>query len=256
MSEHVRIEVAGPVMTLRIDRPEKKNAITSAMYTALSDGLDRAGGDAAIRVVVIAGSSGMFTSGNDLEDFLGATRIDGDTPIARFLHTLSVFEKPLVAAVAGPAVGIGTTMLLHCDLAYAADTAVLQMPFVSLGLVPEAASSLLLPQLVGMAKAAELLYFGASLGAAEAERLGIVNGVVAADRLEAHVAERAAALARQPAAAVRATKRLLRRSAAGTVAERIAEESAIFSDRLRSPEAVEAITAFMEKRKPDFSRFD
>ena len=255
MSEHIVVETAEGVMTLRMNRPEKKNALTNAMYARLAEALGTAADDSAVRVVVITGSSGIFTSGNDLADFLNAPSMAEEAPVTRFLKAISTFPKPLIAAVAGVAVGVGTTMLLHCDLVYAADTAVLQLPFVNIGLVPEAASSLLLPRLVGPAKAAELLYFGGNLDAREAERLGIVNKVVAADALQALVAERAAALAAQPAAAVRATKQLLRHAATHTVAERMAEEGKIFGARLRSPEAIEAMTAFMEKRKPDFSRF-
>lgn len=255
MPDHIVVETAGGVMTLRMNRPEKKNALTSAMYAQLADALGTAAGDSTVRVVVITGSNDVFTSGNDLADFLNTPSMEEEAPVKRFLRAISTFPKPLIAAVAGVAIGVGTTMLLHCDLVYAADTAVLQLPFVNIGLVPEAASSLLLSRLVGPAKAAELLYFGGSLEVREAERLGIVNKVVASDALEALVAERAAALAAQPAAAVRATKQLLRHAMTQTVAERMAEEGEIFDARLRSPEAIEAMTAFMQKRKPDFSQF-
>ena len=256
MSEPIVVERDGSVVTLRMNRPEKRNALTQAMYTGLAEGLDAAAADEGVRVVVLAGAGGHFTAGNDLGDFLGAPPRDGsETPVARFLRTISCFPKQLIAAVEGNSVGVGTTMLLHCDLVYAADTARLQLVFVNLGLVPEAASSLLLPRVVGNARAAEMLMFGEPLGAADAERYGIVNRVMPATELAGFVAERAAALAAKPAAALRHTKALLRYSTTETVVDRMAEEGALFAAGLQSPEAREAMTAFMEKRKPDFSRF-
>lgn len=255
MSE-IAVERDGSVLTLRMNRPEKRNALTHTMYSGLADGLDAADADPGVRVVVIAGAGGHFTAGNDLGDFLTAPPRDGsELPVGRFLRTISHFRKPLVAAVEGNAVGVGTTMLLHCDLVYAADTAKLQLAFVNLGLVPEASSSLLLPRVVGHARAAELLMFGEPFGAAEAERYGIVNKVVPAAELAAFVRERAAVLAAKPAGALRNTKQLMRYSATGTVADRMAEESGLFAAALQSDEAREAMTAFMEKRAPDFSRF-
>jgi enoyl-CoA hydratase/carnithine racemase len=254
MTEHVVVEQQGAVLTLRLDRPEKKNALTGAMYSGLADGLDRASADPAIRVVVVTGGA-AFTAGNDLGDFLNSPPAGEETPVARFLRTIEAFEKPLIAAVAGVAVGVGTTMLLHCDLVYAGESALLQLPFVNIGLVPEAGSSLLLPRAIGMAKATELLFFGRPVPAIEAERIGLVNAVLPDVALAEHVARQAEALARQPAGALRATKALLRRAKSDTAAERMAEESVEFGRRLRSPEAIEAMSAFMEKRKPDFSRF-
>ena len=256
MSEIV-VERDGSVLTLRMNRPEKRNALTHTMYTGLADGFDAAEADPGVRVVVIAGAGGHFTAGNDLGDFLTAPPRDGsELPVGRFLRTISHFRKPLVAAVEGNAVGVGTTMLLHCDLVYAADTAKLQLAFVNLGLVPEASSSLLLPRVVGHARAAELLMFGEPFGATEAERYGIVNKVVPAAALAGFVRERAAALAAKPAGALRNTKQLLRYSMTATVPERMAEESGLFAVALQSGEAREAMTAFMEKRLPDFSRFE
>lgn len=255
MSEIV-VERDGSVLTLRMNRPEKRNALTHVMYAGLGDGLEQAAADPGVRVVVIAGSGGHFTAGNDLNDFLASPPRDGsERPVGRFLRLISSFPKPLVAAVEGVAVGVGTTMLLHCDLVYAADTAKLQLAFVNLGLVPEAASSLLLPRVVGHARAAEMLMFGEALGAADAERYGIVNRVVPATELDALVRERAATLAAKPAGALRSTKKLLRYATTATVADRMAEEGELFAAGLQSPEAREAMTAFMEKRKPDFSRF-
>jgi enoyl-CoA hydratase/carnithine racemase len=255
MSE-IAVERDGSVLTLRMNRPEKRNALTHAMYSALADGLETAATDPGVRVVVIAGAGGAFTAGNDLGDFLAAPPRDGgEAPVGRFLRTISHFPKPLVAAVEGVAVGVGTTMLLHCDLVYAADTARFQLAFVNLGLVPEAASSLLLPRIVGHARAAELLMFGEPFGAADAERYGIVNKVVPAAELETFVRDRTAVLAAKPAAALRSTKKLLRYATSSTVSERMAEEGVLFAAGLQSDEAREAMTAFMEKRRPDFSRF-
>ena len=255
MSE-IAVERDGSVMTLRMNRPDKRNALTRAMYTALADGLDAAAADPAIRVVMITGAGGHFTAGNDLGDFLAEPPRDGsETPVSRFLRTISHFPKPLVAAVEGVAVGVGTTMLLHCDVVYAAESARFQLAFVNLGLVPEASSSLLLPRLVGNARAAELLMFGEAFDAADAERYGIVNRVLASGELEAFVRSRAAALAAKPAGALRNVKKLMRYSTTNSVPERMAEEGAIFAAALQSPEAREAMTAFMEKRAPDFSRF-
>jgi enoyl-CoA hydratase/carnithine racemase len=255
MTDEILVERGDGVLTLRINRPAKRNALTQAMYAGLADGLDLAVSDATVRVAVVTGSGGAFTAGNDLGDFLAAPPRDGgETPVSRFLRTIANFPKPLIAAVDGVAVGVGTTMLLHCDLVYAAETASLQLPFVNLGLVPEAASSLLLPRLVGNARAAELLFFGEPLPAAEAERYGIVNKVVPAADLDAFVHGRAAALAAKPAGALRSTKQLLRQARSHTVGERMDEEGALFAAALRSAEAREVMTAFMEKRKPDFSR--
>lgn len=256
MSDHILVERDGSVMTLRMNRPDKRNALTQAMYTGLADGLDAAAGDPATRVVVITGAGGHFTAGNDLGDFLAEPPRDGsERPVGRFLRTIADFPKPLIAAVEGVAVGVGTTMLLHCDLVYADETARLQLVFVNLGLVPEAASSLLLPKMIGNSRASELLMFGEPFSAVDAERYGIVNKVVAAGQLAALVAERAATLAAKPAGALRSTKQLLRHSTTATVAARMAEEGALFAAALQSPEAREAMTAFMEKRKADFSRF-
>lgn len=256
MTDAILVERDGGVITLRMNRPDKRNALTQAMYSGLADGLDAAAADSGVRVVVITGAGGAFTAGNDLGDFLAEGPRDGsERPVGRFLRTISRFPKPLVAAVDGVAVGVGTTMLLHCDLVYAADTARFQLAFINLGLVPEAASSLLLPRMIGTARASELLMLGESFSAGDAERYGIVNRVVPADALPALAAERAAALAAKPAAALRATKQLLRHSTTTGVAERMAEEGALFAAGLQSPEAREAMTAFMEKRKPDFSRF-
>ena len=255
MTNVVMTELTGGVMTIRMNRPEKRNALNRAAYTGLADALDAAAADPAIRVVVLTGAGGHFTSGNDIADFQAGDSSVGERPVARFLRLISTFPKPVIAAVSGVAVGVGTTMLLHCDIVYADDTARLALSFVNLGLVPEAASSLTLPKVVGMARASEMLMFGEPLSAADAERYGIVNRVLPTGELDAFVADRAAKLARQPAGAVRQTKQLLRHAKTATVPERMAEEGALFAAALTSPETREAMMAFMEKRTPDFSRF-
>ena len=243
----------GGVLHLVLARPAKKNAITRAMYAALTDALGAAASDAGVRAVVLSGAGGVFTAGNDLGDFLLDPPAGPDSPVFRFLRAASTFPKPLVAAVEGPAVGIGTTILLHCDLAYAAPDARFKMPFVDLGLVPEAASSLLLPRVAGPMRAAGWLLFGEAFSADDALAAGLVNEVVADPT--ARALERAHTLAAKPPQAVRLTKALLRRADADAVQETILVEGAHFTERLASPEAQEAFTAFFEKRAPDFSPF-
>ena len=249
---HVAVHLDAGVLHLALDRPAKKNALTRAMYATLADTLGSAADDPAVRAVVLNGRGGVFTAGNDLGDFLMDPPSGPDSPVFRFLRAASTFPKPLVAAVEGPAVGIGTTVLLHCDLAYAAPDARFKMPFVDLGLVPEAASSLLLPRVAGPMRAAEWLLFGEAFSAEAACAAGLVNEVVA-DPV-AHALSRARTLAAKPPEAVRLTKALLRRADAAAVQETILVEGEHFTDRLASPEAQEAFTAFFEKRPPDFSR--
>ena len=255
MSEHVRSETARGVLRLALARPEKKNALTLAMYDALTAALAGAAAEPAVRVVLLHGEGGVFTAGNDLFDFLSDPPRGEDSPVFRFLHAVSTFPKPLLAAVAGPAVGIGTTVLLHCDLAWAAPSARFSLPFVNLGLVPEAASSLLLPATVGTKRAAAWLLFGESFGAEEAAQAGLINGVVPEEDLLDHAMARALALAQKPPEALRLTKSLLRRPHEASIAETLGEEGRLFVSRLASPEAQEAFTAFVEKRAPDFARF-
>ncbi len=254
-SDHVRADHADGVLHLALDRPEKKNALTRAMYAALADALVDAAAKPSVRAVVLSGSGGVFTAGNDLGDFLQAPPTGPDSPVFRFLTAAVSFPKPLIAAVAGPAIGIGTTILLHCDLAYAAPDALFKMPFVDLGLVPEAASSLLLPRLAGPARAAELLMFGEAFSAETAREIGLVNAIVA-DDVTGHALDRARTLALKPPAALRQTKALLRLVTADAVGDTLAHEGSLFVERLASPEAQEAFTAFFEKRSPDFSRFE
>lgn len=255
MSRHVVVEVAGRIGRVELARPEKRNALTGEMYRALADALERMEKEAEVRAVLLHGTPDCFSSGNDLEDFLRHDRSAGEFPAFRFLRAISTARKPVVAAVAGPAVGIGTTMLLHCDLVYAAPSARFRMPFVSLGIVPEAASSLLLPMRAGHARAAELLLLARPFDAEKAAAAGILTAVVPEGELLATARAAAEELAALPPASIRMTKELMRRPLARAVAEQMEEEGRAFAERLGSPEAKEAITAFLEKRKPDFSRF-
>ena len=255
-SDHVTRSRDGHVLHLALDRLDKKNAITRAMYAALADELAAAADDATVRVVVLSGRDRVFTAGNDLLDFMADPPTGPESPVFRFLMAAVGFPKPLAVAVEGPAIGIGTTILLHADLVYAASDARLQMPFATLGLVPEAASSLLLPRLAGHVRAAELLMFGEPFTAEAAHEVGLVNEVVAPGEAVDRALARAHQLAALPPEAIRQTKALLRRASADPVAETIAHEGALFIARLGSPEAQEAFTAFFEKRPADFSSFE
>jgi enoyl-CoA hydratase/carnithine racemase len=238
------------VLRVCIHRPDKKNALTLAMYAALTAALNEASRDDAIRVAVLTGSGDSFTSGNDIADFLAAPPTGEDSPVFQFLAALRQFEKPLVAAVTGLAVGIGVTMLLHCDLIYARAGATLAMPFVNLGLCPEGGSSLLLPRLLGYPRAAELLLLGEPFSAEQALEWGLINGIgTDADATLELALDRARRLARQPAAAVHLAKKLLKRNEAETVQETIALEGQHFIELLNSPEAAAALRAFVERRR-------
>ena len=247
------------VATIEIARPEKKNALTQAMYTAMADALVAANADVAVRAVLITGQPGCFTSGNDIEDFMqrppGAGSDGSTSPVARFMQALLDCEKPVVAAVTGAAVGIGTTLLLHCDLVYVSDEARLAMPFVSLGLVPEYASSLVVPLLMGHAKAAEKLLLGEPFSGSDAVDCGIANAVLPAGEVVNHARRMAERFNNLPPSAVRETKRLMRAPRREQVQQVMAAEGALFAQRLRSPEAAEAFQAFFQKRRPDFSQF-
>ncbi len=243
------------VATIEIARPEKKNALTIAMYQAMADALHTAGADKAVRAVLITGQPGVFTSGNDLEDFMQRPPQGADSPVFRFMRALLECDKPVVAAVTGAAIGIGTTMLLHCDFVYVSDEARLATPFVSLGLVPEYASSLLMPALMGHRRAAEKLLLGDPFTGEMAVECGLANAVLPAGEVVNHarrVAERFNGL---PPGAVRDSKRLMRQHSHAAIISSMAAEGEIFSGRLRSPEAQEAFQAFFRKRKPDFSKF-
>jgi len=244
------------ILRIEINRPDKKNALTAAMYQAMADAIKTAEADSKVRVVLIHGKSDLFTAGNDLQDFLDNPPRDENRPVFQFLYAISQAQKPIVAAVAGAAVGIGTTMLLHCDLVYAAPNARLQLPFVNLGLVPEAASSLLLPALIGYQRAAELLLLGEPFTAQKAKEIGLVTEVVPEDQLSDTAMAQAKKLASKPAASLRLTKRLMKQGQMAAVEQQIKLEASHFGERLDSPEAKEAFSAFLEKRKPDFGRFD
>ena len=243
------------VLTMRFNRPAKKNAITAAMYQTMADALKAADADAAVRVVLIKGAADIFTAGNDLEDFMKHPPAGSDSPVFQFLYNISHAKKPLVAAVTGAAVGIGTTMLLHCDVVYAGDNAKFTLPFAALGLCPEAASSLLLPAIAGYQRAAEKLLFGEPFDAHEAREMGFVNQVLPAAEVAAFALGRAQKLAQLPASSVRITKALMRGAHLKAVEAQMTDEGAHFRKMLTSPEAKEAFSAFFERRKPDFSTF-
>jgi enoyl-CoA hydratase/carnithine racemase len=251
----IRTATLNRVLTIEIARPEKKNALTQAMYTAMAEALAAANADATVRAVLITGQPGIFTSGNDIEDFMQRPPQGGDSPVSRFMTALLDCEKPVVAAVTGAAVGIGTTMLLHCDLVYVSDEARLATPFVSLGLVPEYASSLLLPALMGHVKAAEKLMLGEPFSGSDAVDCGLANAVLPAGEVVNHARRMAERFNALPPTAVREAKRLMREPQKTRIREVMAAEGALFATRLRSPEAMEAFQAFFQKRKPDFSPF-
>jgi enoyl-CoA hydratase/carnithine racemase len=256
MSNDILIEHAERVLTITINRPARKNALTSAMYQAMADALSAAEQDPAVRAILIRGHADVFTAGNDIEDFLKSPPTGDDSPVIRFLHAIADAQKPLVAAVKGAAIGIGTTMLLHCDFVYAADSARFAVPFAQLGLCPEAASSLLLPRVAGYQAAAEKLLLGDAFDAQEAHRMGFVTRVLPAGELDAYVAAQLQRLAALPAASLRVTKSLMKRASAHEIRTQMDEELVHFARMLLAPEAREAFSAFLEKRKPDFTRFD
>ena len=254
MSEHIGVRREGPVLVIRFERPEKKNAITRAMYAAMASALEEADRDPSVRAVLFTAAGDVFTAGNDLGDFMGEPPASPDSPVLRFLRALSSSRRPIVAAVGGKAVGVGVTMLLHCDLVYASERAQLVAPFVDLGLVPEAASSLLLPRLLGHQRAAELLLLGEPMSAAHAQANGLVNALVPAAELDAHALSVATRLAAKPPTSLALTKKLLKDPGAQSIPERIELEGQHFVAQLGSPEVREAITAFFERRAPDFSK--
>jgi enoyl-CoA hydratase/carnithine racemase len=255
MTEAVEFRQEVGILEIRLNRPDKKNAITVAMYAAMAERLAAAEADPAVRVVLFTGAGDAFCAGNDLKDFIANPPSGQDSPVFRFLRAISTATKVLIAAIQGPAVGIGTTMLLHCDLVVAARNARLSVPFVNLGLVPEAASSLLLPRLVGHQRAAELFLLGEPIDAATAQAYGLVNRVVEDDEVAATAQALAAQIAAKAPGAVRMVKKLMK-SPTTTVPERMVEEAHDFGTQLASAELREAVGAFFEKRAPDFSKFD
>ncbi len=242
------------ILTMQFNRPEKKNAITAAMYQAMADALRDAENDAEVRVIMITGHPQIFTAGNDLEDFIKNPPQGMDSPVHQFLHRISHASKPVVAAVSGAAVGIGTTLLLHCDLVYASETAKFMMPFSQLGLCPEAASSLLFPQLAGYQRAAEKLLLGEAFPADEAYQMGLVNKVLPVEQLLEFARAQAAKLVLLPASSMLVTKRLMKGAQTAAIEARMHEEGKDFGAMLTAPAAKEAFAAFFQKRKPDFSQ--
>jgi enoyl-CoA hydratase/carnithine racemase len=250
---------ADGILAIEFNRPERKNAITNAMYIAMAQAIHDGETDPAVRVILIAGKPEIFTAGNDLEDFLKNSAPAGaGTPergVFQFMRALSGATKPVVAAVAGAAIGIGTTLLMHCDLVYCADNAKFSLPFAQLGLCPEFASSLLLQQMAGYPRAAEKLLLGEAFLAQEAAQMGLVSKVLPLDELRPYAERQAAKLVALPAASIRATKALMKRSRNAAIGDIMAVESTQFFEMLQAPEAKEAFTAFFEKRKPDFTKF-
>jgi enoyl-CoA hydratase/carnithine racemase len=254
MSTEILTHVERGVMTVTLNRLDRKNAITSAMYGALADALAAAENDAGIRVALLQGHETVFSAGNDIGDFLNRPPAGTESPVFRFLRGIATFPKPLLAAVCGPAVGIGTTMLFHCDLVYAGDNAAFSMPFVNLGVCPEAASSLLVPQMLGYHRAAEALLLGEPFMAEAALEVGLVNRIVPPTEANAVAQSVAQKLAARPIASLMETKRLMKKGQQQLVLQQMADEGASFSRLLGEPAAREAFGAFMDKRMPDFSK--
>lgn len=250
----ILIHLEAGVQTLTFNRLDKKNSITAAMYAQLADALAAAEVDGAVRALVIQGHELIFSAGNDLGDFMSNPPADADAPVWRFLHAIRAFPKPVVAAVCGAAVGIGTTLLLHCDLVYAGDNAKFSLPFVNLGLCPEAASSLLLPRLIGHPRAAEALLLGEPFGVEQALEWGLINRILPPGEVNNFAQAQARKLADKPQSSLIATKRLMKAELADALPRRMAEEGELFGPMLRGPAAREAFAAFMAKRKPDFSQ--
>jgi len=255
-SESVIAQTQDRVLLLRINRPDKKNALMDAMYRALGDHITAADKDPAIRALVLTGTGDSFTAGNDMVDFLNQKGTFETTGACYFMRSLLDFRKPALAAVNGMAIGVGTTLLLHCDFAYAAESATFRMPFVSIGIAPEFSSSYLLPAMLGQRRAAELLFTGEKFDARKALECGLVNAVVPDAECLEHTLAQARKLAAQPPSALRTCKKLLREALRSPSLEAFDREVAELNQMIRgNPEAMEAMTAFMQKRKPDFSRF-
>ena len=250
----ILIDTADGVMTLTLNRVDKKNSFTQVMYATCADALAQATTDDSVRAVVLQGHATVFSAGNDIGDFLNGPVSTQESPVFRFLRGIATFPKPLVAAVCGPAVGIGTTLLFHCDLVYAGDNAAFSMPFVNLGLCPEAASSLLVPQMLGYHRAAEALLLGEPFMAEAALEVGLVNRIVPPMEANGVAQAQARKLATKPLSSLVEIKRFMKKGQMAQVLEVMAEEGERFGQMLREPAAREAFTAFMEKRRPDFSQ--
>jgi enoyl-CoA hydratase/carnithine racemase len=253
--KQVQTELTGSIFHIVLNRPEKKNALTSPMYVALVEAIEQAESDPGVRVLLLRGNGDSFTAGNDIEDFVQKPwKNEAVPPAERFIRAVANAAKPVVAAVQGSAAGIGTTILLHCDLVYAAEDTKFLMPFVNLGLIPEAGSTLLLPELIGHRRAVELLLLATPFSAQRAYELGLVNRVVPLDQLLPTASTAAQMLAEKPAGAIRASKQMMKKHSQAELDKVIREEVLAIAKRLDSPEAVEAMTAFLQKRKPDFSK--
>lgn len=249
MSGHILISKADGILTLRMNRPEKKNALTRAMYAQMTGAINAAQGDDAIRVILFLGAPGAFSSGNDLMDFMAASTGNAlGTEVLEFLAAISGTVKPMVAGVDGLAIGIGTTLLMHCDVAIASDRSLLRTPFVDLGLVPEAGSSLLGPAIMGYQRAFAMLALGEDFSAQEAREAGLVRKVVSPEALEGEAQAAAARIANKPPQALGLSRALLR-DTSGSLGERIAAEAKLFGERLQSMEAQAAFMAFFAKNQ-------
>jgi enoyl-CoA hydratase/carnithine racemase len=248
----IRTEKTGRVFQITFDRPNAKNALDVSMYREAADALTLADGDSEVRVILLRGAGGVFTAGNDLKDFVDNPPTELDAPVFEFIRALARTRKPMIAAVEGFAVGIGSTMLLHCDLVYAKEGSLFMMPFVNLGLVPEAGSSFLLPRRLGHRRAADLLFFGERFGPERARELGLVTEVLSAEDFETRVAERVKTLSEKAPRALMASKALLRSHERDDLLRHIEEESKTLASRMSDAEVKEAIAAFYEKRSPKF----
>lgn len=251
-NDYVKRELDGHILRLTLNRPGKKNALSVKMYADLADAIKYADKTSGVRVIFLSSSSDCFCSGNDLKDFMAYNQRGVSKQVNPFLPAVREARTPIVAAVNGPAIGIGTTMLLHCDLVYAGESAEFQVPFVNLGLCPEAGSSYLLPAMLGYQRAARLILLGESISAREAFDFGLISGVIADDQLNSHAWDKACQLAQQPPEALQLSKELLKKTASGLLREVMDDEIHHFGERLLTDECAEALTAFFEKRKPEF----
>ena len=255
MTDPVLINLDQGVLTVTFNRPEKKNAMTNGIYDQINEAIYRAEHEAQIKVVVLTGAGDFFSAGNDIADFMTQPPEGETSPVVKLLLRLANTDIPILAAVNGPAIGIGTTILLHCDKVYAVDSAFFSTPFVTLGVVPEAGSSLLMPKYLGYQMAARLLMFAERITAEEAKDCGLIGHLCAADQLTEVVAEEARRIAKLPKKTIRQAKRLMRRNEE-TLTDRIVYEMEQFGEALRSAESKEAMAAFVEKRSPNFAQFD
>lgn len=253
MSALVEVETSGHICRIRFARPHKRNALTIDMYRIMAEAVEAAEADDSVRVISFVGDAECFTAGNDIGDFIRAQQTGDLTAVARFLSSVFSATKIVVAAVAGPAVGIGTTLLLHCDFVIAAPNARLRTPFVDLGLVPEFGSSVLMPLTMGYARAAEMLLLGTEFGADDAKSAGLIHRVVPKDALLEELEALSVKIASRAPSSLRASKKLMRAPLRASVEKAMQEEGAVFLERLMAPEAAEAMMAFMQKRPPSFS---